>query len=150
MYAIRSYYAVQQLKDSQFDILAETEKFVMIAPNCVTIDAEGNLASEGLTFFDLPDVGAANRRWNIKNAIHDMNGDHTDDLLLWDSNGDLTLRTLSAGQFSNNGELLRSNWTFANYFTEDFDNDGTDDLMVRRDSGELELYRFQAGSYNFV
>ncbi len=66
--------AVQQLKDSQFDILAETEKFVMIAPNCVTIDAEGNLASEGLTFFDLPDVGAANRRWNIKNAIHDMNG----------------------------------------------------------------------------
>ena len=66
--------AAQQLKDSKFDTLAESENFIMIAPNCVTIDSDGNLASEGLTFKDIPNVGPENRRWNIKNPVHDDKG----------------------------------------------------------------------------
>lgn len=66
--------AAQQLKDSQFDVLAERENFILIVPNCVTIDSSGNLASEGYTYRDLPDVGAENRRWNVKNEAHDLKG----------------------------------------------------------------------------
>lgn len=70
----RAFNAVQQLADSKFDQLAEREGFILVAPNCVTIDNDGNLASEGKTFLNLPGVPANNIRWNAMYPFYDVHG----------------------------------------------------------------------------
>lgn len=66
----RAFNAKQQLADSKFHELAEREGFIVIAPNCVTIDNDGNAVSEGLTFRDLPGVSPLNIRWNVGYPLH--------------------------------------------------------------------------------
>lgn len=70
----RAFNATQQLADSQFDKMAESEGFFLIAPNCVTIDNDNNLASEGYTFRDLSGVPANNIRWNAMYPFYDIYG----------------------------------------------------------------------------
>ena len=70
----RAFNAEQQLADSQFDKMAEEEGFILIAPNCVTIDNDGNTASEGYTFRDLSGVSANNIRWNAMYSFYDIHG----------------------------------------------------------------------------
>ena len=66
----RSFNARQQLLDSRFDVIAEREKFILIAPNCVTIDANMNLAGEGYTFSDLAGIDPNMVRWNADFELH--------------------------------------------------------------------------------
>lgn len=66
----RAFNAAQQLEDSKFEELAEREGFLLIAPNCVTIDNDGNAVSEGYSFRDLPGVSALNIRWNVGYPLH--------------------------------------------------------------------------------
>ena len=74
----RSFNARQQLLDSRFDAIAEREKFILIAPNCVTIDADMELASEGYTFSDLEGIDPNMIRWNANFDLHnELNIDDT-------------------------------------------------------------------------
>ena len=66
----RSFNAKQHLKDSKFDKIAEKEGFILLAPNCVTIDKDNKLASEGYTIHDLEGIESNNIRWNVNFPLH--------------------------------------------------------------------------------
>jgi len=66
----RSFNAQQQLLDSRFVAIAEREHFILVAPNCVTIDADMNLASEGYTFSEPKFVDSNMIRWNAGFELH--------------------------------------------------------------------------------
>ena len=70
----RAFNAKQQLSDCKFVELSERKGFIVIAPNCVTIDNDNNLASEGLTFMDLQGVDPNNIRWNVDYPLHNSLG----------------------------------------------------------------------------